>query len=134
MMPQLAGLTKEGINDYIENLKYKIEIAHTWNDLARSRHGEFLKDQLAKELKLWRGLYSQIDAGSPAATNLLSFVQGVESIAERLVNQLAEKGKQAELDQKELDQISEFLTLDKQNQKIGQTLLPTGYVKKGVKK
>jgi hypothetical protein len=129
----LAGLTKQGINEYVENLKHNIEKAHTWHDLARSRHGEFLRMQLEKELEVWVGMYSQIDAGSPAATNLLSFVQGIEMVVKRLVTQLKEKGKQAELDQKELDQISEFLALNK-NQINGHTLLPTGYVKKGVKK
>lgn len=129
MIPQLAGLTKQGINDYVANLKHNIEMAHTWNDIANSRHGEFLKVQFAKELDFWRGQYSQIDAGSPAATNLLSFMQGIEMVLSRKVNELNSKGSQAEVDQKELDQISEFLALNKTQEKIGHTLLPAGYVK-----
>ncbi len=129
MIPQIAGLTREGIDDYIKNLKYKIEVGLTWSDLAKSRHGEFLKVQLEKELTFWKRQYSQIDAGSPAATNLLSFIQGVEMTLERQVNQLQEKSKQVDLDQKELESIGEFLK-NNRDQKDGQTLLPRGYVKK----
>lgn len=130
MIPQIAGLTKKGIDDHIENLKYKIEVNLTWGELSKTEHGKFVKFQIEKELNFWKGQYSQIDAGSPAALNLLSFIQGIEAVLSRYVTQLVDNRLQAEQDEKELSDIVEFLKLDK-NKKIGHTLLPTGYVKKG---
>lgn len=129
MMPQLAGLTDKGIQDYIDNLKYQISIDAMWSNLAKSGHGEFLMVQLRRELEFWRNQYSQIDASSPAAANLLSFIQGIEIFATRIINSINEGGNQAEVNKSEIESIGEFLKLRK-NQKIGQTLLPTGYVKK----
>jgi len=133
MIPQIAGLTEQGIQDYIANIKYQISVQALWNDVAKSDHGKFLFAQLSKDLEFWRSQYSQIDSASPASSNLLSFIQGVEMAMNRIMSWLNESGKNAENLTNELESIGESLKL-KQNQKIGLTLLPTGYVKKGAGK
>jgi hypothetical protein len=129
MIPQIAGLTKQGISDYLDNMKYQLSVQALWNDLAKSDHGKFLVHQLEKDQKFWRAQYSQIDSASPAAPNLLSFIQGVELILSSLISSVTEGGTQASEIQKEIEDIGEFLKL-KQNQRVGLTMLPSGYVKK----
>jgi hypothetical protein len=129
MIPQIAGLTDDGIRDYVDNLKYQNSVSIMWDDIAKSDHGSFIEAQLKHELEFWRSQYSQIDAGSPQASNLLSFIQGIELFATRLLNRVKTSGIQTEANMKEIEVINEMLLL-REKQKIGHTLLPVGYVKK----
>ena len=128
MIPQIGGLTDEGIRSYVDNLKAQISVDVHWDDIARSEHGKFLVVELEKDVAFWRSQYSQIDASSPTASHMLSFIQGVELMLGRITGWLREKGGQAERNQQEIEAIGELLKLRK-NKQIGQTLLPTGYVK-----
>jgi len=133
MIPQIAGLTEQGIKDYVENLLYQLSVSAFWYDIAKSKHGEFLKVQLEKELNFCKNQYSQINTESPTAINLLSFMQGVETFANRMCNLLKDCESKTNKIQEEIDSINKFVS-SKQERTIGQTMLPSGYVKKEKRK